>query len=87
MYVRVKKFKRKDKSREYLQIVKSFRNGKSVKQRVLFSLGRMDHLKSSGQIDGLIQSLSRFSETLRVEKTTASPQVSTFPDKKRETKS
>ena len=81
MFVRVKKIDSKKTSREYLQIVESFRNGKSVRQRVLFSLGRMDLLKNSGQIDGLIQSLARFSETLRVEKSTVQPKVSTFSEK------
>jgi hypothetical protein len=81
MFVRVKKIDSKKTRREYLQIVESFRNGKAVRQRVLFSLGRMDQLKNSGQIDGLIQSLARFSETLRVEKTTAQPTVSTSSEK------
>lgn len=81
MFVRVKKIDSKKTRREYLQIVESFRNGKAVRQRVLFSLGRMDHLKNSGQIDGLIQSLARFSETLRVEKATDHPQVSTSEEK------
>lgn len=81
MYARIKKFERKDASREYLQIVRSFRDGKSVRQQVLFSLGRMDQLKKSGKIDGLIQSLSRFSDTLQVRKVNATPQVSTYPEK------
>jgi len=37
-----------------------------VKQRVLHRLGRLDELLASGQLDVLIQSLSRFSEKLTV---------------------
>lgn len=74
MYVRLKKVETNKRVFEYLQIVESFRNGKAVRQKVLYSLGRMDRLKEKGKIDGLIQSLSRFSDTLKVE-TTAAPKV------------
>ena len=37
-----------------------------VKQRVLHRLGRLDELLANGQLDALIQSLSRFSDKLAV---------------------
>jgi transposase len=37
-----------------------------VKQRVLFRLGRLDELLTSGRLDSLIQSLGRFSEKLAI---------------------
>lgn len=50
---------------EYLQIVENYRdeNGKT-RQRVLLTLGNMKTLKSSGQLDSLLASGSRFSEKL-----------------------
>jgi hypothetical protein len=36
-----------------------------VKQRVLLNLGRRDQVVASGELDGLVQSLARFSERLR----------------------
>jgi len=51
-------------SRTYLLIVDNVRVGGKVKQRVLHRLGRLDELRASGQLDVLIQSLSRFSEKL-----------------------
>jgi transposase len=53
-------------SRTYLLIVDNVRVDGKVKQRVLHRLGRLDELRSSGQLDVLIQSLSRFSEKLAV---------------------
>ncbi len=49
-------------SRTYLLIVENERVGGKVKQRVLHRLGRLDELRSSGQLESLIQSLGRFSE-------------------------
>ena len=53
-------------SRTYLLIVDNERVDGKVVQRVLFRLGRLDQLLSSGQLDSLIQSLGRFSEKLAV---------------------
>ena len=58
MFFRVKK----SQAREYLQIVENFREGERVRQRVLTTLGRLDHLKQSGQLDGLLVSGARFAE-------------------------
>lgn len=81
MYVRVKKSGSKNALHEYLQIVESFRDGQTVRQRVIGTLGRLDHLKASGQIDGLVQSLSRFSETLRVISASQDPKITTCKSK------
>jgi len=77
MFVRIKKSGSKNAPHEYLQIVESFRDGKSVRQRVIATLGRLDQLKASGNIDGLVKSLARFSDTLRVLSTAKNPKVST----------
>jgi len=50
----------------YLLIVDNVRVDGKVKQRVLHRLGRLDELLANGQLDVLIQSLSRFSEKLAV---------------------
>ena len=62
MYVRAKTFKNKNGSqRTYLQIVQTERAGKSVRQRVIANLGRLDEMQT-GPIDNLIASLARFSK-------------------------
>ena len=62
MFVRIKK--RDDK--QYLLIVESRRDGARIEQVTVASLGRLDKLQASGQLDGLLTSLSRFSEKLAV---------------------
>jgi hypothetical protein len=62
MFVRVKK--RDDK--QYLMIVESRRSGARIEQVTVASLGRLDKLQESGQLDGLLTSLARFSEKLCV---------------------
>jgi len=51
---------------QYLQIARSYRDGKSVRQQTLISLGRLDILRSSGQLDALIRSGLRLCEKLAV---------------------
>jgi hypothetical protein len=50
----------------YLQIAENHREGRKVKQRILCTLGRVDELTESGKLDGLAQSLLRFSDRLKV---------------------
>lgn len=77
MFFRAKKSGSNDNPHHYLQIVESYRDGKSVRQRVIATVGRLDHLKASGQIDGLVKSLARFSETLRVISAARDPRITT----------
>jgi hypothetical protein len=66
VFVRVKRSGSGEAAREYLQIVESRREGASVRQRVLATLGRRDDLVADGRLDGLLTSLAKFSERLRV---------------------
>jgi hypothetical protein len=66
VFVRVKRSGSGAAAREYLQIVESRREGASVRQRVLATLGRRDDLVADGRLDGLLMSLAKFSERLRV---------------------
>jgi len=51
---------------QYLQIVESrWENGRP-RQYVVATIGRLDRLKVSGQIDAIMRSLSRFSEKVKV---------------------
>ncbi len=45
----------------YLQIARSYREAGKVKREILFSLGRLDVLQSTGQIDSLVKAFARFS--------------------------
>lgn len=53
-------------SYQYLQIAESRREGTKVRQRILTTLGRLDLLKESGQLDSLLRSGLRFSDRLAV---------------------
>lgn len=57
MFVRLN---RNSRGMAYLQIVRSYRDNGKVKQEILFTLGRLDVLQKSGQIDGLLKALGRF---------------------------
>jgi len=62
MYFRVKR----TGSYAYLQIVESFREQGQVHQRVLSTLGRLDVLQATGQLETLMRSGLRFCEKLAV---------------------
>lgn len=69
MFTRTKTFKNKDGSqRTYLQLVETRRDGDKVRQKVVANLGRLEDLQD-GQLDRLIESLTRFStkEWVRLE--------------------
>jgi len=66
VFVRVKRSGGADGAREYLQIVESRREGRHVRQRVVATLGRRDQLVAEGALDGLLVSLAKFSDRLRV---------------------
>ncbi len=50
--------------RTYLQIVESYREFGRVKQRVIATLGRLDQLQQSGQLESLLRSGGRFADAL-----------------------
>ena len=60
MFFRVKKAE----TREYLQIVHNRREKGKVKQEVIATVGRLDVLKETGALDGLLRSGIKFSEKL-----------------------
>jgi hypothetical protein len=48
--------------RAYLQIVESRREGAAVRQQVIATLGRVEDLRASGQLERLLRSGARFAE-------------------------
>ena len=52
----------------YLQIVENHREGGKVRQRTLTTVGRLDVLQASGQMDALMRSGLRFCEKLAVDR-------------------
>lgn len=73
MFARIKK----SGQHQYLQIVENRREGPKTIQRVIATLGRMDHLKEKGEIENLVRSLSRFSEkVLLILSSQSDPQAS-----------
>jgi len=81
MFVRVKRSVGKGGEYEYLQIVRSVRDGQRVRQEIIGSLGRRDKLIASGELDGLLQSLTKFSERLKVVEAFRSPDVTALSSK------
>jgi len=75
MFIRIKRGGNLANPHDYLQIVESYREGALVRQRVLVTLGRLDQLRAEGQLDGLIKSLCRFSEALRVIEASEVPNI------------
>ena len=63
MFLRTNK---NSQDRKYLQIVRSYRENGKVKQEILFTLGRLDILQRTNQIDSLITALSRFAVRQRL---------------------
>ncbi len=66
VFIRVKRSVQSSGTYEYLQIVESVREGTRVRQRVIGNLGRRDQIVADGTLDGLLRSLAKFSERLRV---------------------
>ena len=62
MFVRVKG----TEPYRYLQIVENHREGKSTRQRVLCTLGRVDQLTAAGRTDALLKSLARFGQQVQL---------------------
>ena len=63
MFVRIKKVE----NRKYLQVVENKYVGGKIKQRVICTLGRLDKLREKGHIEGIIRSLAKFSQGLKVD--------------------
>jgi Transposase DDE domain len=66
VFVRIKAIVQDGRSYEYLQIVRSVRDGARVRQELVASLGRRDLLVATGKLDQLLQALARFSTRLKV---------------------
>ena len=75
MFVRTKK----SGPYTYLQIVYSQRVDGRVRQRVVGTLGRLDSLRESGELDALTVSMQQFSEKLAVIGAAAGAQAQTGP--------
>jgi transposase len=58
--------KKKSGAHIYLQIVEGVREDGRVRQRVISTLGRLDHLQESGKLDGLLASGAKFSKKLAI---------------------
>lgn len=54
------------KGYRYLQIARSVRRGKTVRQEIIATLGRLDVLQESGQLDSLLRSGLRFARKVKV---------------------
>jgi transposase len=64
MYPRVKRVRRGDQVHEYVQLVEGRREGGKVRQHVVATLGRLDELKASGQLDRWAGSFTRLDPPL-----------------------
>jgi hypothetical protein len=55
---------KKSGPRTYLQIVDNRREGRATRQRVICTLGRLDELQQSGQLESLLRSGARFAQAM-----------------------
>ena len=62
MFARIKK----SGKYQYLQVVHNERIDGRVRQRVIATLGRLDRLTENGQLDGLVESLARYTDHVAV---------------------
>ncbi len=62
MFARIKK----SAGHQYVQVVHNERIGGRVRQRVIATLGRLDALRATGQLDQLLESLSRLSDHVAI---------------------
>jgi hypothetical protein len=79
MFIRKKLSARNGAEYEYLQIVRSRREGRKVRQEVIAALGRADKLVVDGEVDGLLRSLAKFSDKLRVVEAARLPDAAAQP--------
>jgi transposase len=68
MFFKILTFPRKKDGslRQYLQLVETYREGSKVKQRILLSLGRVDELRASGELDRMATALVRLTEREKI---------------------
>lgn len=66
MFVRLKTVRASGRTYQYLHIVENFREGDLVRQRVLGSLGRLDELRASGDLDRVIAQLVEHSPSVKI---------------------
>ena len=66
MFIRIKRSVQLERTYEYLQLVRAYRDAGKPRQQVLATLGRKDELLASGELDNLIRSLARYSARVRV---------------------
>jgi len=71
MFVRIKR----SEDRRYLQIVENRWEAGHSRQRVIATLGRLERLQVTGQLDNVVKALSRFSEKVKVVEAHASGQL------------
>ena len=81
MYARTKRGGSRQAPHDYLQVVEGYRQEGRVKQRVIANLGRLDELLRGGSLDGLVTSLVRFSERLKVLNLARTPDITRGEDK------
>lgn len=62
MFIRTKT----TQGRTYLQVAESYWEDGKPRQRIIATLGRLDKLTESGQIDGIARSIARFCDKVRV---------------------
>lgn len=66
MFVRVKNVQAKGRRYQYLHIVENFREADRVRQRILGSLGRLDELLASGDLERVITQLVEHCPSVRL---------------------
>lgn len=78
MYLRQKS----SKGYTYVQLVEGYRDQGKVRQRVIATLGRLDQLQSSGQLDSFLHSAARYAQNAAVLSAHRSGEIQTLCTRK-----
>lgn len=71
MFVRAKNINQNGRTYQYLHIVENYRDGGKVRQRIIGSLGRLDELQESGNLERVITQLTEHCPSVRLIKAQA----------------
>jgi transposase len=81
MFVRVKTVNANDRTYQYLHVVENRREGDKVRQRIVASLGRLDELTESGDLEKIVRQLVEHCPAVRIRQAQAEDALAVTDDK------
>jgi hypothetical protein len=81
MFVRLKEVRAQGKTYRYLHVVENYRDGGQVRQHIVGSLGRLDDLQASGDLEQVIRQLVDHCPSVRILRAQAEGALQVVEDK------